>query len=127
MESASPYPRTWLLRLLLVASIAVSHCCLLGHSVWAAGLHGDGPMAHGMAGQAASADWTPVPGSPMVCGGAHGVATARLAVPSPGPAVVPVAACAAALGGPARWTVPAYRDPPDPLPPSRARLQTYLI
>jgi hypothetical protein len=127
MVSLRANARLVLLRLLLVAAVAVSHCCLLGHSAWAAGLHADGAATHGEMGPAAVTAWTQAPEMPMVCGGAHGVATARPAVPSPGVTALPVVAAPTAVGGPASRPVAARAHSPDPLPPSRAVLQTYLI
>jgi hypothetical protein len=115
-------------RLLLVAAIAVSHCCLMGHSAWAADVHGSGSSAHTAPAHALTAEWQGTPVAPMVCDGAHAMATARLAlpVPTPGSALVAAHLALCAVGTGAR-PVAAYRDPPDPIPPSRALLQTYLI
>jgi len=127
MESLRLQIRPVLLRLLLVAAVAVSHCCLMGHAAWAADGRAGGASAHVAPGHLPVAARDGAPMAPMACDGAHAVATTRPAVPSPGPAAVPVAATAVARGGATLWALPAYRNPPDPLPPSHAFLQTYLI
>lgn len=127
MASVSRPSNALVVRLLLVAAVALSHCCLLGHSAWAAGMHGDGVGAHGAAATTADATWGLAPEAPMVCGGAHGVAAVRPAVPSPGAAALPVVATTRPVGGPLPRSVPARAHPPDPRPPSRSRLQVFLI
>ena len=128
MESVFPHPRMVLLRLLVVAAIAVGHCCLMGQNAWAADAHGGGSSAHGVPGQAMPAHWGS-PAAPMVCDGAHAVVAARLALPAPTPVAALMAArqaLGAGVTGPAR-PARAYRNPPDPHPPSRAVLQIFLI
>lgn len=126
MQSVHVSIRPVLLRLLLVAAVAVSHCCLMGQTAWAAGVHDGAMSAHGAPGPATAADWHRSPMAPMICDGAHAVVAARLALPAPAPASVPVAVTVA-LGSLTPQPSPVYRDPPDPLPPSRATLQIFLI
>lgn len=129
MVSLAAHTRQVILRLLLVAAVAVSHCCLIGHAAWAADAHGGAIAAHLAPGHAVPATWQGVPAAPMVCGGAHGMTAARVAVPAPAPAATPVAAGPVPDpwgSGPER-PVHADRARPDPSPPSRAGLQSYLI
>jgi len=129
MESLRPHSRLLVLRLLLVAAVAVSHCCLMGHAAWAADGHGGASLAHVAPGHAMSAQWQGTAMAPMVCDGAHAVASARLAVPVPTSAAAPVAAhlAPASLGAGSPQPARADRARPDPLPPSRATLQIFRI
>jgi len=114
-------------RLLLVAAVIVSHCCLMGHSAWAADVHGGGSSAHTVPAHALPAEWQGTPVAPMVCDGAHAMATAGLALPAPVPAPMSAAAVTVPLGSPTPQRPASVSDPPDAFPPSRALLQTYLI
>lgn len=119
------HTRSALLRLLLVAAVVVSHCCLMGQTAHAAGVHADGGPAHGVTQGVAGFECQRVPSAPMACEGAHAVAVARMAVPAPAIAALPVPTAPA--GGSLRWSPALVPDPPDLGAPSRALLQTYLI
>jgi len=128
MESAFSSTRLVFVRLLLVAAVAVGHCCLMGHTAWAADVHGGDLSAHMAPGQAPSVQWQPLPAAPMVCDGAHAVMIARPALPAPSSVAMPMMA-ASVLGSGTRTSRPvlAYRGPPDAPPPSRSTLQIFLI
>jgi hypothetical protein len=133
MPFARPHVPPVLLRLLLVAAVAVGHCCLMGHTAWAGDAHGTGasahPAVHPAPDVAGHAHWAPLPDAPMVCDGAHAVTSARPALPAPTAFAVPVAV--SGVRGPAApsHASPAWaeRAPPDAVHRSRATLQVYLI
>lgn len=125
MESIHSSTRQVLLRLLLVAAVAVSHCCLLGQTAHAAGVHADAGSMHGAAAGVAGFECERSPGAHMDCEGAHALASARVALPAPGPAVAGVAPVPTAT--PAHRSAPSRPVLPERSPPSRAVLQTYLI
>jgi len=126
MTSVRRHTHSLVVRLLLVVTVAVGHCCLLGQTAHAAGVHaGTGPV-HGAEASPAGFECQRTPVAPMACDGAHAVATARAELPAPALASMP-AAVTMGLGSLTPQPARAYRDPPDARPPSRATLQIFLI